>query len=136
MLTTYGFIPREMDNAFRMHIKRALIKMTAKSSDQSRYIYIFVMSECPLPLTKVNIHIWSCQNVSQRAHDVIMTSYQRRCDVMTSHRRRSDVIMTSCACWDATPYSFSGIILILDLEPSYTYKFLEFRWVPTASPRS
>ena len=36
---------------------------------------------------------------SQRAHDVIMTSYQRRCDVMTSHRRRYDVIMTSCACW-------------------------------------
>ena len=45
--------------------------------------------------------------VSQRAHDVIMTSYQRRCDVircdvMTSHRRRSDVIMTSCACWDTS----------------------------------
>ena len=37
---------------------------------------------------------------TQQAHDVIMTSYQRRCDVMTSHRRRSDVIMTTCACWD------------------------------------
>ena len=39
---------------------------------------------------------------TQRAHDVIMTSYQRRCDVMTSHRRRSDVIMTSCACCAVT----------------------------------
>ena len=38
----------------------------------------------------------------QRAHDVIMTSYQRRCGVMTSHRRLSDVIMTSCACWDSS----------------------------------
>ena len=37
--------------------------------------------------------------VTQRAHDVTITSYQRRCDVMTSHRRRSDVILTSCACW-------------------------------------
>ena len=36
----------------------------------------------------------------QRAHDIRMTSYQRRCDVKTSHRRRSDVILTSCACWD------------------------------------
>ena len=35
----------------------------------------------------------------QRAHDVRMTSYQRRCDVMTSHRRRSYVIPMSCACW-------------------------------------
>ena len=36
--------------------------------------------------------------LSQRAHDVRMTSYQRRCDVMTSHRRQSDVTLTSCAC--------------------------------------
>ena len=40
-----------------------------------------------------------CFVLTQRAHDVKMTSYQRRCDVMTSHRRRYDVIMTSCACW-------------------------------------
>ena len=40
---------------------------------------------------------------SQRAHDVKMTSYQRRCDVMTSHRRRSDVILTLCACWVKLP---------------------------------
>ena len=46
---------------------------------------------------------------SQRAHDVKMTSYQRRCDVMTSHRRRSDVILTSCACWVVT-------IIISDLK--------------------
>ena len=39
---------------------------------------------------------------SQWAHDVKMTSYQRRydvIDVMTSHRCRPDVILTSCACW-------------------------------------
>ena len=40
--------------------------------------------------------------LSQRAHDVRMTSYQCRCDVMTSHRRRSDVILTSCACWNTS----------------------------------
>ena len=44
---------------------------------------------------------------TQRAHDVTMMSYERRCDVMTSHRRRSDVILTSCACW----VSFTEILL-------------------------
>ena len=29
-------------------------------------------------------------NNTQRAHDVKMMSYQRRCNVMTSDRRRSD----------------------------------------------
>ena len=46
--------------------------------------------------------------LSQWAHDVKMTSYQRRCDVMTSQRRRSDVIVTSCACWVGTINSISA----------------------------
>ena len=37
---------------------------------------------------------------SQQAHNIKMTSYQRRCDVITSHRRWYDVILTSCAHWD------------------------------------
>ena len=36
---------------------------------------------------------------SQRAQEVAMTSYRRRCDVITSHRRQFNVFMTSCACW-------------------------------------
>ena len=36
---------------------------------------------------------------SQWAHNVKMTSYQRRCDVITSHRRWYDVILMLCACW-------------------------------------
>ena len=44
---------------------------------------------------------------TQRALDVKMTSYQRRCDVMTSHRRRSDVIFTSCARWVGCDFSFT-----------------------------
>ena len=35
---------------------------------------------------------------SQRAHDVNITSPQRRCNVMSLHRRWGDVIFTSCAC--------------------------------------
>ena len=35
---------------------------------------------------------FSSPSSSQQAHDVKMTSHQRRCDVMTSHRRRYDVI--------------------------------------------
>ena len=33
----------------------------------------------------------------------------------------------------AMPYPISWIIFILDLEPSYTDKLLEFRWVPIAA---
>ena len=36
--------------------------------------------------------------VTQRAHDVNITSPQRRCNVMTLHRRWGDVVFTSCAC--------------------------------------
>ena len=54
-------------------------------------------------LSKFLLHILRqtrcCQETTQRAHDVIMTSDRRRCDGMASHLRRSDVIMTSCACW-------------------------------------
>ena len=42
------------------------------------------------------LHCWS---LSQWAHNVKMTSYQRRCDVITSHRRWYDVILMMCACW-------------------------------------
>ena len=37
---------------------------------------------------------------AQRAHDVKMTSCQRRCDVITSHRRRYSVILTPNARWE------------------------------------
>ena len=37
---------------------------------------------------------------SRQAHDVNITSPQRRCNVMTLHRRWGDVIFTSCARWD------------------------------------
>ena len=56
---------------------------------------------------------------TQRAHDVKMTSYQRRCDVMTSHRRRSDVILTSCACWEQLP---QHVCLSGRLIRCYTFK--------------
>ena len=36
---------------------------------------------------------------SQWAHNVKMTSYQRRCDVITSHRRWYDIILMLCVCW-------------------------------------
>ena len=38
--------------------------------------------------------------LSQRAHDVKMTSCQRQCDVITSHRRRYNVILAPNARWD------------------------------------
>ena len=37
---------------------------------------------------------------TQQAHNIKMTSYQRRCDVITSHRRWYDVILTLCAHWE------------------------------------
>ena len=43
--------------------------------------------------------------LSQWAHNVKMTSYQRRCDVITSHRRWYDVILMLCACWDSCSHT-------------------------------
>ena len=40
------------------------------------------------------------RKTTQWAHNVKMTSYQRRCDVITSHRRWYDVILMLCACWE------------------------------------
>ena len=62
----------------------------------------------------------------QQAHNIKMTSYQRRCDVITSHRRWYDVILTLCAHWgglgsDPTirevgsgpdPFAFTGLIYV------------------------
>ena len=39
------------------------------------------------------------RQISQWAHNVKMTSYQRRCDVISSHRRWYDVILMLFACW-------------------------------------
>ena len=56
--------------------------------------YIFVCFVClcgPKPLEQKSFLAPPIPGQpSQRAHDVRMTSYQRRCDVMTSHRRHSD----------------------------------------------
>ena len=41
----------------------------------------------------------SKQQHTQQAHNIKMTSYQRRCDVITSHRRWYDVILTLCVHW-------------------------------------
>ena len=46
---------------------------------------------------------------SQWAHNVKMTSYQRRCDVITSHRRWYDVILMLCACWVISKGTFSQL---------------------------
>ena len=45
---------------------------------------------------------------TQWAHNVKMTSYQRRCDVITSHRRWYDVILMLCACWVVHEHHFTG----------------------------
>ena len=52
---------------------------------------------------------------AQWAHNVKMTSYQRRCDVITSHRRWYDVILMLCACLEwliacVLPNSWCGLM--------------------------
>ena len=49
---------------------------------------------------KGNTPSYRFQHAAQRAHNVKMTSYQRRCDVITSHRRWYDVILMLCARWE------------------------------------
>ena len=45
-----------------------------------------------------------------QAHNIKMTSYQRRCDVITSHRHWYDVILTLCACWVYCCHIFRSLI--------------------------
>ena len=67
----------------------------------------------PLYTRKIGVQGGIHYKDTQWAHDVkmILTSYQRRCDVMTLHRRRSDVILMSCACW-ACFWPFSDCSLL------------------------
>ena len=57
--------------------------------------------QCVIPslLPKI-FNLYHSVDISQRAQNVKLTSYQRRCDVITSHRRWYDVILMLCACWD------------------------------------
>ena len=61
---------------------------------------------------------WLEQGITQQTHDVVMTSYGRRCDVIASHRRQYDVISTSCACWEGISFiqtrgNFGGMTIYL-----------------------
>ena len=51
----------------------------------------------------------SSLSTTQQAHNLKITSYQRRCDAMTSHRRRYDGVLTPCAC--STSDTFAPIHL-------------------------
>ena len=46
------------------------------------------------------------QKRTKQAHNLKITSYQRRCDVLTSHRRRYDVVLTSCARSESSGVNF------------------------------
>ena len=62
------------------------------SQDLAHFVCFFRIYSLTIPVNNLLVMLRQSYNIlciTQRAHDVIMTSYQRRCDV----------IMTSCACW-------------------------------------
>ena len=54
---------------------------------------------------------WLEQGITQQTHDVVMTSYGRRCDVIASHRRQYDVISSHVPAGKAFPLYKPGVIL-------------------------
>ena len=78
-------------------------------------------------LTKKKKKKMSVSQWTQQAHDVNITSPQRRCNVMTLHRRWGDVIFTSCARWEQTTLSSCGggvvtnVVRTCDQTPLHTY---------------
>ena len=81
-----------------IHLSRNVRKRTcAQDSDQPAYSSSLTGIFTGRILDSCNV---SSSGQSQWAHNVKMTSYQRRCDVITSHRRWYDVILMLCACWD------------------------------------
>ena len=95
---------------------------------------VFVMYCTQLESSPNNLltrHVYTNSSYSsQRAHDVIMTSYQRRCDVMTSHRRRFDVILTSCACWEARTTFDTTCLYKFELYLGYHQENMSVRRIP------
>ena len=49
--------------------------------------YVEGKNFCDFQFASLGNNFFPGKESTQRAHDVKMTSYQRRCDVMTSHRR-------------------------------------------------
>ena len=82
-----------------MYVVKAYIKLHRYETD------LFHLLLCTFILVIELIYIriqWVRNDRTQRAHDVNITSPQRRCNVMTLHRRWGDVIFTSCACRECT----------------------------------
>ena len=61
---------------------------------------------------------------SQQTHNVVITSFGRRCDVMTSLRRRDDVIMTLFVYWGAYPALHT---VVCDFDKK-TVKVSDVKW--------
>ena len=51
------------------------------------YLVLNVKFSKVLTIYGTELKLAGCQYFTQRAHDIKITSYLRRCDVMTSHRR-------------------------------------------------
>ena len=62
--------------------------------------------------------------LGRKAHNVKMTSNQRRCDVITSHRRLYDVILMLCAYW-----------VLICLEIVIMYTFIRYVYVSIVQKR-
>ena len=73
-------------------------------------IFFSIFSGSLFSFQIISPQIRATTKTSQWAHNVKMTSYQRRCDVITSHRRWYDVILMLCACWVGLIYAFCFIM--------------------------
>ena len=92
----------------------------------------------------VNIHLKRKEaEPFQRALDVKMTSYERRCDVMTSHRRSYDLILEPNAQWVTSKRLLTldlidGVLgkrqLVTDHNRSYSRLSIEQVQHPAVSP--
>ena len=100
---------QESDGSILTRLKLLIGTLNQKHTKYPQSLIYIHVSTYLLLATTPHLHIYQSPqqrnnaSITQRAHDVKMTSYQRRYDTMTSHRRRYDVILTSCACWGVIP---------------------------------
>ena len=92
-----------MKNIKKQHVPMVYIGFVCKCIENLLFDYN-ILKASPI-WSEWNLLIIYCIKssvASAQAHNIKMTSYQRRCDVITSHRRCYDVILTLCAHWNVS----------------------------------
>ena len=88
-----------------------------------KVVLCFVVNHTLNKLCNCNLHrylLWNRLPAAKWAHDGVMTSYRRRCDVITSHRSQCGVMCLQVDVFEETPI-FVTLLLPRQILKRNTY---------------